>query len=104
MTKKYDRWLVLSDLQIPYHDTKTMAAVEKYIADVQKSKNPFVGWLQVGDFLDLDEISRFNAGYEASIRGDVAKSFEAGNKFLDRHQELMSLSKKPYKMVLLQGN
>lgn len=104
MTKKYERWLVLPDLQIPYHDRKTLSAVEKYIADVQKSNNPFVGWLQLGDYLDFDELSRYNVGYEASIKGDVAKSYKEGNAFLDRHQELMSISKKPYRMVLLQGN
>jgi hypothetical protein len=63
-----------------------------------------VGWLQMGDFLDFDELSRWNIGYEASIKGEVHKSFEAGNNFLDRHQALMGLSKKPYQMVLLEGN
>lgn len=101
---EYERWLVLPDTQIPYEDKRTMSALEAYIADVQKSDEPFVGWLQIGDFLDFDEISRWNVGYEASIKGNLAESFERGNAFLDRHQGLMALSKKPYEMVLLEGN
>lgn len=102
--REYERWLIIPDTQIPYEDKRTLAALEAYIADVQKSDDPFVGWIQMGDFLDFDEISRWNVGYEASIKGDLAESFERGNTFLDRHQELMGLSKKPYQMVILEGN
>lgn len=102
--REYERWIVLPDTQIPYQDKRTLKALEAYIADVQKSDDPFVGWLQMGDFLDFDELSRWNVGYEASIKGDVRKSFEAGNAFLDRHQALMALSGVPYEMVLLEGN
>lgn len=102
--KGYERWIVLPDTQIPYEDKRTMKALEAYIKDVQQSDDPFVGWLQMGDFLDFDEMSRWNIGYEASIKGDLAESFERGNSFLDRHQDLMSLSGKDYEMVILQGN
>jgi len=101
---KYERWLVLPDIHLPYEDKRTMQALENYMVDVQKSRNPFVGWLQLGDLLDLDEISRWNEKYEASIKGDLANSFNAGNEFLDRHKSIMALSGKPFKMVLLQGN
>jgi hypothetical protein len=103
-SRDYERWIVLPDLQIPYQDKRTLKALEAYIADVQKSDDPFVGWLQMGDFLDFDELSRWNQGYEASIKGNVYRSFVAGNEFLDRHQELMGSSGVPYEMVLLQGN
>lgn len=99
--KKYERWLVLPDLQIPYHDTKTLDALERYVEDVQRSRNPFVGWLMIGDFLDFDELSRYNVGYEASIKGNLSESFERGNTFLDRWRQLMG---DDCKMVLLQGN
>lgn len=104
MKRKYERWLVLPDLQLPYEDKQTLEALEEYIKDVQTSRNPFVGWLHIGDFLDFDELSRWNSGYEASIKGNLAESFERGNSFLDRHQALMSLSGKDFKMVMLQGN
>lgn len=102
--KEYERWIVLPDTQIPYHDKRTLKALEEYIKDVQLSDDPFVGWLQMGDFLDFDEMSRWNVGYESSIKGTLAKSYRAGNEFLDRHQELMALGGKPYEMVILQGN
>lgn len=101
MKRQYERWIVLPDLQIPYEDKRTMEALEAYIKDVQKSNNPFVGWLQIGDMLDFDELSRWNVGYEASIKGNLAESFERGNSFLDRHQALMGEN---CKMVILQGN
>ncbi len=101
---QYERWLILPDLQLPFEDKRTLKAVEAYIKDVQLSDNPFVGWLQLGDFLDFDEISRWNVGYEASIKGTVKASYDAGNAFLDRHQALMALSGKPCEMVLLEGN
>ena len=101
MRKPYERWLVLPDLQIPYEDKRTLEALEMYIKDVQKSRNPFVGWLQIGDMLDFDELSRWNVGYEASIKGNLAESFERGNSFLDRHQALMGEN---CKFVILQGN
>lgn len=106
MKKPYQRWIVLPDLQIPYIDPRSVKAVEDYIKDVQKSSNRFDGWLQLGDFLDLDELSRYNVGYEASIEGNLQRSFDAGNEFLDRHQKLMQGNRKTqnYRMVILQGN
>jgi len=101
MRKKYERWLVLPDIHLPYEDKRTFEALEAYVADVQKSRNPFTGWLQLGDFLDLDELGRWNKDYEASIKGDLAESFERGNSFLDRHQKLMG---EDCRMVMLQGN
>lgn len=98
---EYERWLVLPDLQIPYEDKRTLKAIEQYVKDVQASDNPFVGWIQMGDFLDFNELSRWNTGYEASIVGDVASSFEAGNEFLDKWRKILG---DDCKMVLLQGN
>jgi hypothetical protein len=101
MRKPYERVLVLPDLQIPYHDTRTLDALERYVEDVQKSRNPFVRLVILGDTLDFDELSRYNVGYEASIKGNLAESFERGNSFLDRWQQLMG---EDCKFVMLQGN
>lgn len=99
--RKYERWLVLPDIHIPNHDTKTFEALEAYVADVQKSRNPYTGFLQLGDFLDLDELSRWTKDYEASIKGNLAESFERGNSFLDRWRTLLG---EDCRMVILQGN
>lgn len=101
MRKQYERWLVLPDIHIPYEDKRTFEALEAYVADVQKSRNPFKGVLQLGDFLDLDELSKYNLSYEASIKGNLAESFERGNEFLDRWQKLLGEN---CKMVIIQGN
>lgn len=98
--RPYSKWIVLPDLQIPHEDKKTVAAVEAYMADVARSDHPFDGWLQLGDFLDLSELSKYNLGYEASIEEDLFETFKAGNTFLDRHVILMEDAR----MVLLQGN
>lgn len=102
--KKLQRWIVLPDLQIPYEDERTIKAIETYMKDVAKSSHPFDGWLQLGDFLDFNELSRFNSGYEASIKEDVAETFSAGNQFLDRQQKIILSGNKNAKFVLLQGN
>jgi uncharacterized Fe-S cluster protein YjdI len=102
--KSLQRWLVLPDTQIPYEDVRTLKAVESYMKDVAKSDHPFDGWLQLGDFLDFNELSKYNAGYEASIKEDVAETFAAGNRFLDRQQAIVRAGNKRAKFVLLQGN
>ena len=101
MQKKFEKWLILPDLQIPYHDSITLAAVEEYMKDVQSSPEPFDGWLQIGDFLDFNELSRYNDGAEGSVVDELEDSYAAGNGFLDRHQKIMG---KKCKYVLLEGN
>lgn len=104
MGRPYQKWIVLPDTQIPHHDPRTLAAVEEYMADVADSKHPFDGWLQLGDFLDFNELSKYNEGYEASIKEDVHSTFEAGNELLDRHEKLIRGPNRRARMVLLQGN
>jgi hypothetical protein len=104
LNNKYERWIVFPDTQIPYEDKRTLKALWEYIADVQASDDPIVGWLQMGDLMDFNELSRWIVGYEASVEGSVGRSFDAGNAFLDKVQEVMSISDKDYEMVVLQGN
>ena len=40
--------IVLPDMQVPFHDKLTLAAVEKYMADERWDE-----WVQLGDFIDL---------------------------------------------------
>jgi len=101
---KLEKWLVLPDLQIPYHDLKTLAAVEAYMVDVSSSDEPFDGWLQIGDFLDFNELSRYNDGSEGSVVDELEDSYAAGNGFLDRHQKMIRAGNKKAKFILLEGN
>ena len=61
----------ISDLQVPFHDRKAVAAVAQCITDL-KQKNDIV--LTVGDEIDFQTISRWSAGtpteYERSIGKD----------------------------------
>lgn len=72
--------------------------------DTQASPEPFTGWLQIGDFLDLDEISRYHDGEEGSVATELAESWDAGNTFLDRHQAIIKAGYKNARFVLLEGN
>jgi|SRR5579862_2378384 len=97
------KWIVLSDLQIPFEDHRSLAAVELFMKDTQASDEPFTGWLQIGDLLDLDELSRYHAGEEGSL-DDLESSWEAGNRFLDRHQRIIRRGCRNARFVLLEGN
>jgi hypothetical protein len=98
------KWIVLPDLQIPFEDHRTLAAVEAFMKDVQASDEPFTGWLQLGDLLDFDELSRYHAGEEGSVATELQESYEGGNRFLDRHQKIMRAGCKSARFVLLEGN
>jgi len=78
--KSIEKWIVLPDLQLPFEDPYTLAAVEAYMKDTQASKEPFTGWLQLGDFLDFDELSRFHDGEQGQL-SDIRSSWQAGNVF-----------------------
>jgi len=89
------RWIIIPDLQVPYEDKRSLAAVEKYIA-----AHRWDGWLCLGDFLDFNELSSYVEGKPGAVQEDVAETFNAGNVILDRHRGLVGDAQ----MVLLQGN
>lgn len=97
---KIRSWLILSDLQIPFEDPKTLRAVEKYMA-----AHTWAGLLYIGDFMDFDFISSFN---DQNLRATANRTFKQdyayANKILDRHQ-LLIWENNPYaKFVMLEGN
>lgn len=90
----------MSDLQLPFHDQKALNAVEKYMA-----RHSWTGYLNIGDFLDFDQISSFNKeNLRALENRRIWKDYEIGNEILNRHQ-LLVWENNPYaKFVLLEGN
>jgi hypothetical protein len=88
----------LPDLQVPFEDKRSLAAVEKYML-----AHRWDGWLQLGDFLDFDALSTYVEGKPGSVLAGVAETFEAGNRILDKHQNIVR-ENPDAKMVLLQGN
>jgi len=65
------RVIVVSDLQVPYHDKRAVAALAQFITDI---KTPDDVVLSIGDEMDFQTVSRWSAGtpleYERSIARD----------------------------------
>jgi predicted phosphodiesterase len=73
-----ERIVVLSDMQIPYHDKKATAAVQRFVAEYEPDK-----LLCVGDEADSPEPSRWNKG----MAGEYAGTLQAG---LDETRNVMA--------------
>ena len=93
------RWIILPDMQVPFEDRKSLAAVEKYM-----SAYKWDGYLNLGDFLDFAEISKYVKGKPGLIETDVASTFAAGREILKRHAKILRTENVDCRMVLLQGN
>lgn len=92
--------IVIPDLQVPFHDKRAMAVVEKYMADETWDE-----WLQLGDLLDLDQFSRFNRDSPRKIEGRrLKKDFDIANEILDRHQQIVRKNNPKAKFGLILGN
>lgn len=96
---RIQRWCILPDLQVPYHDVRSLAAVEAYMA-----AHRWDGWLQLGDFLDFNELSSYVKGRPGAVKEDVARTFEAGRAILVRHARILRSKNVNARIVLLQGN
>jgi len=88
--------IILPDMQVPYEDKKSVAAAEKYMAS-----RKFDVYLNLGDFLDFNEISTHVAGKPGAVKENVADTFKAGRKILERHRRILGPD---CRMVVLQGN
>lgn len=88
--------LVLPDLQVPYHDVESLAAVEKVMRDYEWHEV-----IQLGDFMDLDCISTHNINKLRTIEGKTLKAdFDVANRILDRWQRIRPKAK----FVIIEGN
>lgn len=97
---KVTRVLVLPDMQVPYHDTETLKAVEKFMKDYRWDH-----YINLGDFMDFDCISHHTKGKLRVVEGKrVMKDYAVGNEILDRHQQIVRKRNKNAKFVLLEGN
>lgn len=75
------RIVVLSDMQIPYHDKKSVEAVTKFVADYKPDQ-----LFCVGDEADSPEPSRWNKGTAGEYSGTLQKG-------LDKTAEIMKAFK-----------
>lgn len=93
------RWVIIPDMQVPYEDKRSLVAVENYIA-----AHRWDGYLNLGDFLDFNELSSFVEGRPGAVRESVAGTFAAGHTILDRHGRLVRRKNENARLVLLEGN
>lgn len=97
---KVARWLVIPDPQVPYHDKRSLAAVEKYMADER-----WDGVIYLGDLMDFDCISSFNKENLRAIETKrLQKDYDIANEILDRHQKIVRARNRRATFVLIEGN
>lgn len=91
------RWIVLPDTHLPYEDKATYRAVESYAKD-----HKWDGWIQLGDLIDFNELSRFEAGNNRLDKvGAIQKSYKVAGEFLDRWRTIVGPKAR---MVYIEGN
>ncbi len=87
-------------MQVPYHDKRALAAVEKYMAAYKWDE-----YVNMGDFLDFDQISSFNEDSLRDLENRRLKAdFYTANQILDRHQQIIKEKNRNAKFTLLEGN
>ena len=92
--------IVIPDMQVPYEDKTALAAVEAYMADETWDE-----YINMGDFMDFDCISSHNkVNLRAVANKELFSDYEAGNKVLDRHQDIVRKNNPDARFVLLEGN
>ena len=97
---KTEKWVILPDLQWPYHDSRSVNAVLQYV-----NENYWDGLLQLGDFMDWDFISRWTKDNARRIEGQrFLKEYEGANKFLDLLQSAARNKNKDAQIIILEGN
>lgn len=88
--------LLVSDPHVPYHDKRSVTAVEHLMRDEQPNEI-----VCLGDFLDFDCISSHNLGNLREISGKtIEKDYDCGNEILDRWQKICPKAK----IVMIEGN
>lgn len=98
--KEQERWLVLPDLQVPYHDEKSLKAVLEY-ASTQR----WDGCIQLGDFMDWDFISRWSVDNLRKLEGQrFVEEYMKGNAVLDQIQEAVRAQNPEAHIVIIEGN
>ena len=92
--------LVLPDMHVPFHDRKTLKAIEKYMAT---EKWDYLIYL--GDFLDYFCISKYNEGKPGIIEGKtIIGELEEGIEVLERHLSIVRKKNPNVKVYYLEGN
>jgi hypothetical protein len=98
--EKEERWLILPDTQIPFHDQKSLDAVLSYASEIH-----WDGIIQLGDFMDWDFISRWSKENARKIEGQrFLEEYLHGNAVLDQIQTAVRTQNKDAHIVIIEGN
>lgn len=88
--------LVIPDIHAPNEDTRSLSALEKYMAEELWDEV-----IYLGDFMDFDCISHHNRDNLRAVSGKtIWKDYDHAVEILDRHQKLCPKAK----FVLIEGN
>lgn len=94
------RLIALPDIHSPYEDKRSLAAVEKFMADFR-----FDYYLIMGDFMDFDCISSHNKNNLRAVEGKrLMKDYEHAGEILDRHQAIIRANNKKAEFIFIEGN
>lgn len=79
--------LITSDHHVPFHNTKLMIGLYNLLSDIGKD---LVGFHVIGDFLDLNSLSRHDVYKRTAIPGiTLDTEYAEGNKVLDNFDALL---------------
>ena len=94
------RYLILSDLHIPNHDQRSLAAVEKFMASRKRD-----GLVYIGDVGNFDVISSHNLGKLRLVEGERLRAeYKAIDEVITRHERIMRKNDPNARIVWLEGN
>lgn len=100
MTENIKSAIVIPDLQLPFADTRSLAAVEEYMAD-----HKWDYYINLGDFLDYFCISRFNAEKPGILEGKtILEELKSGVRVFERHCSIIRKNNPNAKLIFLEGN
>jgi len=92
--------LVTPDLQEPYEDRRSVDAVLKFASD-----HKWDHWIDLGDRLDFDFISRFSYGIPRLVaEKSFQRQYDYSNKSLDRWVQAVRCKNKKAKISQIEGN
>jgi predicted phosphodiesterase len=100
LSNKTERWLILPDMQIPYHDEDSLVSVLKY-AQTQR----WDGCIQLGDFMDWEWCSKWTKENMRAIEGNrFLAEYVMGNEVLDAIEYAVRKKNPKCQITILEGN
>ena len=100
LSNRTERWLIIPDLQIPYHDERSLAAVLRYASNVR-----WDGCIQMGDYMDWDWCSKWTKENQRAVEGArFLSEYIIGNEVLDQIQSAVRAQNPDCQITILEGN